>query len=283
MRLVTRNEPGRVNRRWMYTGSQLGTQNGDSGQYRMDKTFESKVASLRRRALDGLSPIYRGKKSLRGIASRDSFESLDILIDDHFRKYSDSNHPCRETLTAALEKLDRKPAVILETGSSAWGANSSLLFDSYVNSFGGQFSSVDLRAEPMFTMRPLCSRRSEFACDDSVSFLKKFANHKTPPDLVYLDSWDVNWTDPLASALHGFHEFLVVLPLFRTGALLLVDDTPANCNVMQRVQPMFVDDFDRFTQVYGFTPGKGALIKNFLAKNAIGKQVAHDYQLLWEM
>jgi hypothetical protein len=82
--------------------------------------------------------------------------------------------------------------------------------------------------------------------------------------------------------LHGFYEFLVVLPLLRDGVLLLVDDTPVNSDVMLKVQPKFVEDFDRFTQVYGFTPGKGALIKNFLVKSAIGKEVEHDYQLLWE-
>jgi hypothetical protein len=244
--------------------------------------FKSQLISLRRRVLDGLSPIYKGKESLQGIAARERFESLEHLIDDHFHKYSDSNHPCRGTLTTALEKLGNKPAVIIETGSSAWGTNSSLLFDSYVNSFGGFFSSVDLRAEPMFTLRSLCSNRSVFFCDDSVSFLKKFASQNAPLNLVYLDSWDVDWTDPLASALHGFYEFLVVLPLLRDGVLLLVDDTPLNSDVMLNVQPKYVEDFDRFTKVYGFTPGKGALIKNFLVKNAIGKEIKHDYQLLWE-
>lgn len=266
----------------MSAASHLGMQNQNSDYFRVDMTFKSRLISLRRRALDRLSPIYRGKKGFQGVAARDRFESLGQLIDDHFHRYSDSNHPCRGTLTTALEKLGNKPAVIIETGPSAWGTNSSLLFDSYVNSFGGSFSSVDLRAEPMFTLRSLCSNRSVFFCDDSVSFLKRFASHNTPPDLVYLDSWDVVWTDPLASALHGFYEFLVVLPLLRDGVFLLVDDTPVNSDVMLKVQPKFVEDFDRFTQVYGFTPGKGALIKNFLVKSAIGKEVEHDYQLLWE-
>jgi hypothetical protein len=112
--------------------------------------------------------------------------------------------------------------------------------------------------------------------------LKNCASQNAQPNLVYLDSWDVDWTDPLASALHGFHEFLVVLPLLRNGVLLLVDDTPLNSDVMLNVQPKHVEDFDRFTKVYGFTPGKGTLIKNFLLKNAIGKEIAHNYQLLWE-
>lgn len=266
----------------MSAASHLGMQNRDSDAYRGDMISNSSLIPLRRRALDHLSPIYRGKKSFEGIAARDRFESLGELIDDHFKRYSDSNHPCRGTLTTALEKLGNRPAVIVETGSSAWGTNSSLLFDAYVNSFGGSFSSVDLRAEPMFTLRSLCTNRSAFFCDDSVSFLKKVSSQITSLNLVYLDSWDVDWTDPLPSALHGFYEFLVVLPLFRSGVLLLVDDTPVNRDVMLKVQPKFVREFDRFTQVYGFTPGKGVLIRNFLVKSAIGREVTHDYQLLWE-
>lgn len=244
--------------------------------------FESKLISLRRRALDRLSPIYKGKKNLQGAVEREKFESLELLIEDHFRRYSESNHPCRGTLTTALEALCQKPAVIVETGSSAWGTRSSLLFDSYVNSFGGSFLSVDIRAEPMFTLRSLCTNRSAFYCDDSVSFLKQFVGHNSQLSLVYLDSWDVHWSDPLPSALHGLHEFLVALPLLRNGALLLVDDTPLNRDVMHSLQPEHVEEFDRFTQAYGFTPGKGALIKQFLIKNAMGKEIKHDYQLLWE-
>jgi hypothetical protein len=243
---------------------------------------KAKLASLRGRLLDRLSPIYRGKKSLQGVAVRERYESLEQLIDDHFRKYSDSNHPCRRTFATALEKLGRKPAVIIETGSSAWGTNSSLLFDSYVNSYGGFFSSVDLRAEPMFTLRSACTHRSEFSCDDSIHFLQQFVSQNTPPALVYLDSWDVDWANPLASAMHGFYEFLILLPLLRNGSLLLVDDTPLNIDVMRNVQPKHVEEFDRFTKAYGFTPGKGTLIKSFLAKHSIGEEIKHDYQLLWE-
>jgi hypothetical protein len=99
---------------------------------------------------------------------------------------------------------------------------------------------------------------------------------------VYLDSWDVDWADPLASALHGFNEFLVLYPLLRNGALLLVDDTPLNSDVMLKIQPANIEHFDGFSRVYGFAPGKGALIKNFLVKNGIGAEVKHEYQLLWE-
>ncbi len=46
-------------------------------------------------------------------------------------------------MKVAIELLGDRPARILETGSSAWGTNSSLLFDSYVHRFGGEFYTID--------------------------------------------------------------------------------------------------------------------------------------------
>jgi hypothetical protein len=45
----------------------------------------------------------------------------------------------------AIHLLGQSPSVILETGMSAWGTNSSLLFDDYVCCFGGEFFTVDIR------------------------------------------------------------------------------------------------------------------------------------------
>ena len=241
-----------------------------------------KVAKkIKSRWYDSLAPYFR--EGIKGRADREIFNSIDHLVDSHFTSYSASDHPCKHTLKTALQLLNKKPAVILETGSSAWGTNSSLLFDSYVNSFGGSFLSVDIRSEPMFTLGALCTKNSEFYCDDSVSFLTKYALHHPVFNLVYLDSWDVDWEKPIASAIHGMNEFLTLLPLLiKNKALLLVDDTPFNSGVMMKVAPRYIVDFEKFTQLYGFTPGKGGLIKNFLVKNGIGTEVMHDYQLLWQ-
>ena len=235
-----------------------------------------------RKLIDPLSPFFRGRISRGGLVPRVKHKSLDNLIDIHFSQYSESNHPCRFTLTTALEILKNKPSVILETGSSAWGTNSSLLFDSYVNSFGGKFKSVDIRLEPMLTLRSICSTNSEFYYNDSVDLLRAQVELDELPDLVYLDSWDVNWLDSIPSAVHGFNEFLTILPCLKSGSLLLVDDTPKDRDIMKKVQPMRLSEFDFFTNLYGFPPGKGPLIKNFLIKNSIGKEIAHEYQLLWQ-
>ena len=238
-------------------------------------------SAFKRRAIDSLSYLFRGR-AIKGVATRETFQTIDALIEHHFHDHSEADHPCRETLSIALGMLAQRPASIVETGSSAWGTNSSLLFDSYVNSFGGEFATVDLRAEPMFTLRSKCSRRSSLHCDDSVSFLKRHLSGGRVPQLVYLDSCDVDWGAPLQSMIYGLYEFLIIYPALNRGSILLIDDTPRSADVMQKVQPKWIGEFQNFMSVYGIAPGKGALVKIFLEKNGIGAKIMHEYQLLWQ-
>lgn len=217
-----------------------------------------------------------------GTNARHVFDDFELLVEEHFKINSEPDHPCRVTLTKALSLMENNSPNIVETGSSAWGANSSLLFDSYVNSFGGRFSSVDIRAEPMWRCSRLCSPSSRFFCADSVDFLKEYTKDVVNIDLVYLDSWDVNWADPFPSALHGLKEFLVVYGVLReAGGLLLIDDTPCDAAAIERVQPKHTDNFRLFEKTYGFTPGKGALVNKILSSDPKATLVAHDYQVLW--
>jgi len=230
--------------------------------------------------LERLSPYYKGK-SKGGCKFRNKFSTVLDLVDEHFESNGIVSHPCRKTLTIALSMLKSEPAKILETGSSAWGTNSSVLFDSYVNSFGGNLYTCDIRVEPMFTLSKLCSSKSIFYCQNSIIFLKQFLEMNTILDLVYLDSWDVDWADPIPSAIHGFNEFFTILPTLKKGSLLLIDDTPLNLEILSAASPTTINDVVKFKLSYGFMPGKGALIKNFLEKNKLGELVSHEYQLLW--
>lgn len=233
--------------------------------------------------LEALAPQFRGR-SCRGSAKRVAYDSVSELIVGHFKEHSELDHPCIGTLSIALSSLDQRPANIIETGSSAWGTNSSLLFDSYVNSFGGSFQTVDIRLQPLMTLPQLCSERTTVHCDDSVTFLGRKDTFNEHLNLIYLDSWDVDIHDPLPSALHGLHEFLTVLPYLRSSnALLLVDDTPLDFDTWFRVQQSSNRvEFQSFVERHGFAPGKGGLIKAFLEKVGFGELVAHDYQLLWK-
>lgn len=236
-----------------------------------------------RRIIDKFSLFSKGRVKYRGKTERPKFSTVSEIISNHFGFFTDEDHPNKETMTLALELLNSKKAVILETGSSAWGTNSTLLFDSYVNSFGGSFDSVDIRLQPAISLRAKCSNHTTLHCDDSVSFLKKYSNHNKKVDLVYLDSWDVKWSDPLPSAMHGLNELLAIFPRLEKGSIILVDDTPLDQEVMKKVQPNHIESFIKFKKKYGFPPGKGSLIKFFLEHQRIGKKIAHSYQLLWQL
>ena len=56
---------------------------------------------------------------------------------------------------------------------------------------------------------------------DSVEYLK---NIQFIPNLVHLDSWDLNLKDPFPSALHGWREFEAIESRMPVGSIIIVDD-----------------------------------------------------------
>lgn len=154
--------------------------------------------------------MFKHNRPVKGRSGREKVNTLRELEEVHFGGHTDENHPCRGTLMAALGILQEKPSTIIETGSSAWGANSSLLFDLYVANFGGSFDSVDIRRDPSRVLSRKCSPKSRFWTSDSVSWLSNLASLGIrEPDLVYLDSWDVDPLTPVDSAVHGLAEFCI--------------------------------------------------------------------------
>jgi hypothetical protein len=57
--------------------------------------------------------------------------------------------------------------------------------------------------------------------DDSINFLK---NIDFIPNLVHLDSWDLDIKDPMPSALHGWREFEAIEDRMPIGSIIVVDD-----------------------------------------------------------
>jgi hypothetical protein len=206
--------------------------------------------------------------------------SPDDLVREHFATRSDLSHANFKSLQEAISALGGRPSWIVETGSSAWGTDSSRLFDSYVATFGGRFWSVDLRLEPMLKLRKHMSKSSSMSCDDSVRFLKrwvdKYSSHRV--DLVYLDSWDLDISDPMPAAIHGLKEFLAIAPALRDGSLLLVDDTPATVDWFPA--PLR-ESAAEFQATHGLVPGKGMLIDLCLKGRPGVAKIGHRYQVLY--
>jgi hypothetical protein len=189
-------------------------------------------------------------------------------------------HINHSSLRDTLELLGGKPAVILETGSSAWGTNSTCLWDKYVQRFGGKVWSVDIRRQPSRELRYKVSSATTLVTDDSVRFLSNWTRNqrKTHVSLVYLDSWDLDASSPISSALHCVREYNAISPLMRNGALLLVDDTP---HCAEWLTSAISSNANNYQTVHGLWPGKGMLLDLLLSKHPQVTKIHHRYQTLY--
>jgi hypothetical protein len=175
--------------------------------------------------------------------------------------------------------------IIIETGSSAWGVNSTMLFDNYVNSWGGFVFSTDIRSKPMLNLKDKVTNRTSMYCQDSIKFLENLNlnNLKKYKKLIYLDSMDVDWAKPLDSMIHGLKEYLTILPKLKKGDLILIDDTPKNLQILKFVQGLKNSRHFKKNIKLGIYGGKGSLIKDLISNSKNFKILLHKYQLLFQL
>lgn len=207
-----------------------------------------------------------------------NFESLDELLKWHFEVWADQNHINREGISLALKSVTTINPVIIETGSSAYGTDSSRLFDSFAKHLAGSFYSVDIKNGPSKRLKIAVSKRTKFFIMDSIDFLRKLellTGHKKV-DLVYLDSWDVDWMSPIQSALHGKNELLELRPYIKPGTVLIIDDTPCSVEWIPSEARVIANNFK---DKYGVMPGKGAFFES--AINGLKyRKLYHKYNLV---
>jgi hypothetical protein len=203
------------------------------------------------------------------------------VIDSHFRSWAkDDFQRAREGFEIAFGILGGSPAEIVETGTSAWGTDSTRLFDSYVRSFGGNFQTVDIRLEPMKRLRREVSSNTLMVLGDSVNFLHSLASTGNKIDLFYLDSWDLDWADPFPSAEHGLAEWNALQPLAQTGTLVLIDDTPLDLTWVPKRNRQWLPKAEQSLMRNGWLPGKGALVLKQVESRTDVSILWHGYNLL---
>jgi FkbM family methyltransferase len=145
------------------------------------------------------------------------------------------------TLARIFEYLDRfdRPLGIVETGCARQRDNwrgdggSTLLFDKYAEFHPGTIIyTVDLDAAATQLCQSMVSSRVKVHTGDSVAFLKALSDN--PPadlpsvDMLYLDSYDVDFDHVVPSAVHHLKELVAIAPLLSPETLVVVDDAPAS-------------------------------------------------------
>lgn len=234
---------------------------------------------FRDRRADRRSTRYLATEVAR-LAALDLAEP-DDLVDAHFRSFVAHDQQCTAPgFRLALRLLGGRPARIVETGTSAWGVDSTLLFDSYVRHFGGRFDSVDLRALPSDRLRPVVGPSTHLHVGDSVAFLAGLTDEAGPHpvDLAYLDSYDLDWADPAPSEAHVVAEWEALREVVGVGALVLIDDTPFDANWVPH--PDLADAATAHLDATGSMPGKGARLLRELADDASVETLWHGYNVL---
>lgn len=115
----------------------------------------------------------------------------------------------------------------IETGvSSGEYDNFGLYFAKLIEDKGGSYNSVDINEDYINKAKNLFEEHllgftPNLHLGDSVQYLKFYTGS---PNLVHLDSYDLNITNPLPSMLHHWQEFESIRHKMPSGSILIIDD-----------------------------------------------------------
>lgn len=178
------------------------------------------------------------------------------------------------------EMVNLKNPMILETGIASAGTNSTYLFDAYVRKYGGFFWSVDINQHLVDIHKGNMCPATKLICDDSVSFINKWSEFHNKVDVIYLDSWDLDFYNPIPSGNHGLAEYNALKKCIHKDTLLLIDDTPKMPYWLDTRNEKFYNDMTMYYNMNNNTlPGKGMFVLNEI-RNA--DLLMHNYQVLYK-
>jgi hypothetical protein len=139
-----------------------------------------------------------------------------------------------------------------------------------VESVGGTYHSVDIYEDIVNKSKELFYRyipelKISHYVSDSVKFLEEYNGS---PNLVHLDSWDLDLTNPVPSMLHGWLEFVAIKDKMESGSIIIVDDnffkdSWVNWDII--VDGNYTGEYQTIDITYDII-GKGSLIYHWCQK-----------------
>jgi hypothetical protein len=191
-------------------------------------------------------------------------------------------HICYLTFKELYKQLlNIKYPNIIETGTAAWGTNSTFLFNDFVRKFGGRFWTVDINPDTSNKVRPHMCHATTVITNDSVSFLTDWSTNKLIANAVYLDSYDLDFSNPIPSGQHGLEEYKAIRPSLTSGSLLLIDDTPVSPYWTNSRDKTYNNLKQNYTVENYKMPGKGMFIIDTVSPHE-AITLMHQYQLLYK-
>ncbi len=176
----------------------------------------------------------------------------------------------REAFEVMLDHLSNSQyPLIVETGVSRQENSvdgdfmSTLIWDAAANQYQGTVQCVDINPDNCRFTKNKTSDRTMVYCGDSVKFLaykeQEYDKLSRKIDLLYLDSYDIDFDNWHPSALHHVYELFAIKGALKSGTLICV---PGN---------LILNDMH---------VGKGTYIAEWMA--AIGKEMIYQgYQCIW--
>lgn len=168
-----------------------------------------------------------------------------------------------------LEAKSKRRYNILETGSVRHVGNwegdgqSTILFDSFINFHDGMLFSIDLNVDSTAASRRSTSAKTHCICSDSVRFIKdlgRLSDGGLRFDLLYLDSFDVDFSNPAPSSFHHIKEILAMGTTV-DGLIVAIDDN---------------------IEIEGKLIGKGGMAYEYFSDLGIDP-IYRGYQLIWQL
>jgi len=172
-----------------------------------------------------------------------------------------------------------KNPYILESGIASAGTNSTYLFNEYVRKYGGFFWSVDINKHLVDSCKGNMCPATELICSDSVTFFKNWSTSHDAANVIYLDSYDLDFYNPLPSGNHGLAEYKSLMPVIKKDTLLLIDDTPINPYWLDNRNMVYNDMCNYYINNNNTLPGKGMFILNEITN---ANKLIHNYQVLYK-
>ena len=149
----------------------------------------------------------------------DWFNSISSL----FRSRTDQ---IEKLMDAIKNELDFKKIICIETGASQNIGDGcvGLFFAKLCELTNGEFHSVDIDEDIVSKSKELYlnyNLEAKHYTQDSVKFLEETS---IIPNLIHLDSWDLDLKNPFPSALHGWREFIAIENKMPLGSIIIIDD-----------------------------------------------------------
>ncbi len=171
-------------------------------------------------------------------------------------------------INALNEDFNFDKLIILETGVSCniEGGLFGLFLGFIAEKTNGEMIGIDTNIELIEKSRDLFNKsipslNYTLLNGDSVQWLNQLSEI---PNLVHLDSWDLDLKNPLPSALHGWREFITIESKMQSGSIIIIDD-----NYLQGswVEWKYFDGSSERIDITYPIIGKGSLIYHYVLNN----------------